>query len=124
MATRKRKADEDEGRALGNEDVPAAVVEKRVTRASLKRANVAAGSEPVKVEVKGKKTGGNKRKEKVENGDEKVEEGGNRGEAPGKGKTVVIEHCKQCNSFKTRAIQVKNGLQKAVPRIAVEVNPE
>ncbi|CAI9771769.1 unnamed protein product [Fraxinus pennsylvanica] len=27
-------------------------------------------------------------------------------------KTIIIEHCKQCNSFKTRAIQVKMGWKK------------
>ncbi|KAI4379731.1 hypothetical protein MLD38_005988 [Melastoma candidum] len=132
MAPRKRKA--DEGQAGGNDDVPAAVVEKRVTRGSLKRANVAAESEPAKVEVKGKRKGGKKKKEEkeekekeieaVENGEEKVEEGVNGGEGPGKGKTVVIEHCKQCNSFKTRAIQVKNGLENGIPGIAVVINPE
>ncbi|KAH7834535.1 hypothetical protein Vadar_017118 [Vaccinium darrowii] len=41
-----------------------------------------------------------------------------------KTKTVVIEHCKQCNSFKTRAVQVKNGLESGLPGITVLVNPE
>ncbi|XP_058181594.1 uncharacterized protein LOC131300001 [Rhododendron vialii] len=44
--------------------------------------------------------------------------------AEGKTKTVVIEHCKQCNSFKTRAVQVKNGLENGLPGITVLVNPE
>ncbi|KAI3453687.1 hypothetical protein Pfo_010350 [Paulownia fortunei] len=39
-------------------------------------------------------------------------------------KTVIIEHCKQCDSFKTRAIQVKNGLEKGVAGVNVVVNPE
>ncbi|XP_039017910.1 selenoprotein H-like [Hibiscus syriacus] len=39
-------------------------------------------------------------------------------------KTVVIEHCKQCNSFKTRAFQVKYGLEKGVPGVKVTLNPE
>ncbi|KAL2544053.1 selenoprotein H-like [Forsythia ovata] len=39
-------------------------------------------------------------------------------------KTIVIEHCKQCNSFKTRAIQVKNGLEKGLEGVNVVVNPE
>ncbi|KAE8656658.1 hypothetical protein F3Y22_tig00116997pilonHSYRG00121 [Hibiscus syriacus] len=39
-------------------------------------------------------------------------------------KTVVIEHCKQCNSFKTRAFQVKDGLEKGVPGVKVSLNPE
>ncbi|XP_039144547.1 uncharacterized protein LOC120281919 [Dioscorea cayenensis subsp. rotundata] len=36
---------------------------------------------------------------------------------------VVIEACKQCNSFKTRALHVKDGLEKSVPGITVEINP-
>ncbi|PIN06062.1 hypothetical protein CDL12_21388 [Handroanthus impetiginosus] len=39
-------------------------------------------------------------------------------------KTIIIEHCKQCNSFKTRAIQVKDGLEKGVAGVNVVVNPE
>ncbi|XP_030947805.1 uncharacterized protein LOC115971863 [Quercus lobata] len=39
-------------------------------------------------------------------------------------KTIVIEHCKQCNSFKTRAIQVKEGLEEGVTGITVLVNPD
>ncbi|KAK4749091.1 hypothetical protein SAY87_026540 [Trapa incisa] len=42
----------------------------------------------------------------------------------GKERTVVIEHCKQCNSFKTRALQVKNGLESGVSGIIVLVNPD
>ncbi|CDY36446.1 BnaC03g67660D [Brassica napus] len=37
---------------------------------------------------------------------------------------IVIEHCKQCNAFKTRAIQVKEGLEGAVPGVTVALNPE
>ncbi|XP_051151321.1 uncharacterized protein LOC127265538 [Andrographis paniculata] len=39
-------------------------------------------------------------------------------------KTIIIEHCKQCNSFKTRAVQVKNGVEKDAPGVKVVVNPE
>ncbi|XP_072997476.1 uncharacterized protein [Typha latifolia] len=39
-------------------------------------------------------------------------------------KSVVIEACKQCNSFKTRAIKVKEGLESAVPGVTVHINPE
>ncbi|CAN1185113.1 Selenoprotein H [Linum perenne] len=39
-------------------------------------------------------------------------------------KPIVIEHCKQCNSFKVRANHVKAGLEKAIPGIVVELNPE
>ncbi|OWM87981.1 hypothetical protein CDL15_Pgr000398 [Punica granatum] len=41
-----------------------------------------------------------------------------------KERTVVIEHCKQCNSFKTRALQVKIGLENGVSAITVLVNPD
>ncbi|CAN8229808.1 unnamed protein product [Cochlearia groenlandica] len=37
---------------------------------------------------------------------------------------IVIEHCKQCNAFKTRAIQVKESLEGAFPGITVTINPE
>ncbi|KAF5801714.1 hypothetical protein HanRHA438_Chr06g0260541 [Helianthus annuus] len=39
-------------------------------------------------------------------------------------KTIVIEHCKQCNQFKVRAVKVKLGLEDAVSGITVLVNPE
>ncbi|XP_074556205.1 uncharacterized protein LOC141812014 [Curcuma longa] len=39
-------------------------------------------------------------------------------------KTIIVEACKQCNSFKTRAIQVKEGLENAVPGIVVSINPD
>ncbi|CAK7354254.1 unnamed protein product [Dovyalis caffra] len=42
----------------------------------------------------------------------------------GANKTIVIEHCKQCNAFKTRAMQVKDGLLSAFPGISVLLNPE
>ncbi|KAA3489814.1 selenoprotein H-like [Gossypium australe] len=38
-------------------------------------------------------------------------------------KTVVVEHCKQCNSFKTRAFQVRDGLEKGVPWVLLENFP-
>ncbi|RRT50627.1 hypothetical protein B296_00013799 [Ensete ventricosum] len=42
----------------------------------------------------------------------------------GSAKTVIIEACKQCNSFKTRATRVKEGLENAVPGIVVTINPD
>nr|GMD75145.1 selenoprotein H-like [Ipomoea batatas]GMD81412.1 selenoprotein H-like [Ipomoea batatas] len=45
-------------------------------------------------------------------------------EGVGDGKTIVIEHCKQCNSFKTRALTVKEGLEKGFAGVNVVVNPE
>ncbi|GMH10752.1 hypothetical protein Nepgr_012593 [Nepenthes gracilis] len=38
--------------------------------------------------------------------------------------TIIIEHCKQCNSFKQRALKVKEGLEKGASGITVIVNPE
>ncbi|CAA2964989.1 Hypothetical predicted protein [Olea europaea subsp. europaea] len=38
-------------------------------------------------------------------------------------KAIVIEHCNQCNSFKTRALQAKNGLEKGLEGVNVVVNP-
>ncbi|CAN8314953.1 unnamed protein product [Cochlearia groenlandica] len=39
-------------------------------------------------------------------------------------KKIVIEHCKQCNSFKTRANQVKEGLENAVPGVVITLNAD
>ncbi|CAN7108784.1 unnamed protein product [Brassica rapa subsp. narinosa] len=55
--------------------------------------------------------------------DEEKEEEAAEVEDPTKPK-IVIEHCKQCNAFKTRAIQVKEGLEGAVPGVTVTLNPE
>ncbi|KAL1194037.1 hypothetical protein V5N11_006463 [Cardamine amara subsp. amara] len=46
------------------------------------------------------------------------------GEEDSEQKTIVIEHCKQCKSFKERAAKVKEGLEIAVPGIVVTVNPD
>ncbi|KAL8064246.1 hypothetical protein ABFX02_01G077900 [Erythranthe guttata] len=43
---------------------------------------------------------------------------------PGGSKKIIIEHCKQCNAFKTRAIQVKTALEEGIPGIEVSLNPE
>nr|GLL42086.1 selenoprotein H-like [Ipomoea trifida] len=45
-------------------------------------------------------------------------------ERVGDGKTIVIEHYKQCNSLKTRALTVKEGLEKGVVDVNVVVNLE
>ncbi|WOL15010.1 selenoprotein H [Canna indica] len=42
----------------------------------------------------------------------------------GSAKTIIVEACKQCNSFKTRAIKVKEGLENSVSGIIVTVNPD
>ncbi|CAH8367120.1 unnamed protein product [Eruca vesicaria subsp. sativa] len=39
-------------------------------------------------------------------------------------KKIAIEHCKQCKSFKERANEVKEGLEKAVPGIIVTLNAD
>lgn len=39
-------------------------------------------------------------------------------------KHVVIEHCKQCNSFKVRALKIQEALKEAFPDIVVTINPE
>ncbi|KAJ3683959.1 hypothetical protein LUZ61_013123 [Rhynchospora tenuis] len=41
----------------------------------------------------------------------------------GDAKSIIIEACKQCNAFKTRALKVKEGLQSALPAISVSINP-
>lgn len=121
MAPRKRKAEQAEAVA-----VPA-----RVTRSSARRAAESSSADSVrdspKLEKVGKKKA--KKKAKVESEENRVQENGKKEEAleavDGETKkTVIIEHCKQCNSFKTRAIQVKEGLEKGVSGIKVQVNPE
>ncbi|KAK1316808.1 hypothetical protein QJS10_CPA05g02348 [Acorus calamus] len=37
---------------------------------------------------------------------------------------IIVEACKQCQSFKRRAMEVKAGLEKMDPGIVVKVNPE
>lgn len=39
-------------------------------------------------------------------------------------KSVIIEHCKQCNSFKTRALKVQDSLKAAITSLKVSINPE
>ncbi|KAL9167483.1 hypothetical protein ABFS82_05G101000 [Erythranthe guttata] len=39
-------------------------------------------------------------------------------------KTVIIEHCKESKSSKTKAKQVKKGLEKEIPGVSVVVNPD
>ncbi|KAJ7549773.1 hypothetical protein O6H91_07G068100 [Diphasiastrum complanatum] len=39
-------------------------------------------------------------------------------------KHIIIEHCKQCNSFKTRALKVKESLEVKVQGVKVSVNLE
>lgn len=121
MAPRKRKAEQAEAVA-----VPA-----RVTRSSARQAAGSSSADSVRDSPKLEKVGKKKaeKKAKVESEENRVQENGEKEEAleavDGETKkTVIIEHCKQCNSFKTRAIQVKEGLEKGVSGIKVQVNPE
>eukprot|EP01018_Ginkgo_biloba_P040099 Gb_12619 [translate_table: standard] len=41
-----------------------------------------------------------------------------------KAKNITIEHCKQCNCFKVRALKVEKALKDAVPDVDVKINPE
>ncbi|AEE85900.1 selenium binding protein [Arabidopsis thaliana] len=68
-----------------------------------------------------------KKEEEVEEPEEAVEEEVEKEEPEVEDPTrtkIVIEHCKQCNAFKTRAIQVKEALEGAVPGVTVSLNPE
>ncbi|XP_068649421.1 uncharacterized protein [Aristolochia californica] len=39
-------------------------------------------------------------------------------------RTVIIEHCKQCQIFKRKSEEVKKGLEDGLPDIMVRINPE
>ncbi|XP_078181257.1 selenium binding protein [Carex rostrata] len=56
--------------------------------------------------------------------EEKKKEAGEAAPATGEAKSIIIEACKQCNAFKTRALKVKEGLESGVPGISVTINPE
>ncbi|XP_041019460.1 selenoprotein H isoform X1 [Juglans microcarpa x Juglans regia] len=109
MAPRKRRVVEEE---------PAkSKLPTRVTRSAAKRA---ANPNSADFVSEGPRTDLPKKKAK------KVvskEEQGKEISKAAKTKTIVIEHCKQCNSFKTRAIRVKEGLEKGVSGVTVLVNP-
>ncbi|XP_057427778.1 uncharacterized protein LOC130721063 [Lotus japonicus] len=106
----------------------------RVTRSSTKRAATASSVAPPPVKkAKGKGKGKKEKEEKpvvVDNvaADEIAEaEGDSSGEEvleASDNKTIVVEHCKQCNSFKTRALLVKEGLEKSACGVTVIVNPQ
>ncbi|XVE97231.1 hypothetical protein REPUB_Repub03eG0003300 [Reevesia pubescens] len=140
MAPRKRKATEgDEGQT----NLPGQATLKRVTR-SMSRQPDGKSSElthPNKAKAKGKgkpKAKAKEMKESVGKVEEIVADDEEGAKVKAKAaredlsivddgshsKTVVIEHCKQCNSFKTRAFQVRDGLEKGVSGIKVMLNPE
>lgn len=109
----------------GNSDAPV----KRVTRSSLlPKTKPPVVAQPELPKRKKAKTAP-KKEEKVaavegeENGkaeEEKADDGG----ASEKGRTIVIEYCKQCNSFKTRAFKVRDDLEKGVSGVTVKLNPD
>ncbi|GMI81562.1 hypothetical protein HRI_001825500 [Hibiscus trionum] len=120
----KRKAME------GDEEQPKPQVEatvKRVTRSTTKQPD--GKSQPSKEKPKAK----SKAKPSPKGQKESVEEDAAKAEASPEeltaadggshNKTVIVEHCKQCNSFKTRAFQVRDGLQKGAPGVNVLLNP-
>ncbi|XP_057957191.1 uncharacterized protein LOC131150480 [Malania oleifera] len=123
MAPKKRRAEEVKAVAKPY------LTSSRVTRSSTRRATANSSADsvvPPPVESQKKKR--KKASEKTNAAPEVA--------APVKGKaklvasanaaskTIVIEHCKQCNSFKTRAHQVKNGLENHVSGITVLLNPD
>ncbi|OAY53517.1 uncharacterized protein LOC110612317 [Manihot esculenta] len=121
MAPRKRKA-EGQDEALKHASA-------RVTRSSTRLANANSNSSvpmadlPIRKRQRaaGKKKlkteGKNESETNVEAKEEEITDDVTK-------KTIVIEHCKQCSSFKTRATQVKNGLERVVPGIIVLLNPD
>ncbi|KHM99328.1 hypothetical protein glysoja_042741 [Glycine soja] len=101
--------------------------------AKRKAEGAAAAAAPMREKRKAKKakvaSKQQKKKEKesetVVESENKVEEGdASENVLDASNKTIVVEHCKQCNSFKTRANQVKKGLEKADIGITVILNPE
>ncbi|KAJ4958083.1 hypothetical protein NE237_025194 [Protea cynaroides] len=105
---------------------------RRVTRSSAKAAATGVdASGPVVLPAAGpKKREKKSNKEPVKQKEEETEDtkGSKIADAPEEklviSKTIIIEHCKQCQSFKKRAELVKDGLEKVVPGIIVKVNPE
>ncbi|KAK9280009.1 hypothetical protein L1049_013694 [Liquidambar formosana] len=122
MAPKKRSAVEEDTVKPINTTTTAS----RVTRSSARRLNgssVADSVEPAPADLPKKKKAKTAAKEKGKSA-ESAEAENAKPKAVAGSKTIVIEHCKQCNSFKTRAIQVKNGLESGVSGITVLVNPD
>ncbi|XP_015885312.1 uncharacterized protein LOC107420780 [Ziziphus jujuba] len=125
MAPRKRSASQEEPAKATTESV-------RVTRSSTRRvANPNSAdsfpNESVKPELPKKKkvkVAETKKKEKVKEERKMEEETLEMADGDAAHRTIIVEHCKQCNSFKTRALQVEKGLLKGVPNVKVELNPD
>uniref|UniRef100_A0A5B7BKC1 Putative selenoprotein H n=1 Tax=Davidia involucrata TaxID=16924 RepID=A0A5B7BKC1_DAVIN len=117
MAPKKRRTDEEE-------PVKPNTMSSRVTRSSTRRVNGSTPADsvvPSELPKKKKVKTSSKEKGKV---DESAKAEATVAKFVHGSKTIVIEHCKQCNSFKTRAIQVKNGLENGLSGVTVHVNPE
>ncbi|KAB2027938.1 hypothetical protein ERO13_D05G068200v2 [Gossypium hirsutum] len=119
-ATKRKAMDGD-----GDGDQPKPQIQetlKRVTRSMAKQPHPESlpTKEKPKAKAKRQKKSANEDGAKAEAAPEElaVADGGSHN------KTVVVEHCKQCNSFKTRAFQVRDGLEKGVPWVKVLLNPE
>ncbi|KAK6912428.1 hypothetical protein RJ641_022029 [Dillenia turbinata] len=125
MAPRKRRAADDDEATVKNPSTEPAT--RRVTRSLTAGTK---GNEPSKVTVKPPAEQRPKKRTKVtasakeKKPEEAAENEKGSENVGGSLKTIVIEHCKQCNSFKTRAIQVKDGLEAGVSGITVLVNPD
>ncbi|KAJ0030469.1 hypothetical protein Pint_12637 [Pistacia integerrima] len=132
MAPRKRKA-------VGGEEAPAAkpqTTSMRMTRRATRQANLdlnESATELAKAELPKKRAKKAKPAKKPKKEEVKAEETDSEKEKPegeeaggdeSEKRTIVIEHCKQCSSFKTRANLVKDGLEKDVAGITVLLNPE
>ncbi|CAL5419471.1 unnamed protein product [Camellia sinensis] len=128
MAPKKRRSDE------GEEEEKKPVIVRRelmVTRSSTRRLNSNSATDSLsspkpksKPRTKKAKTSA---KEDVKEQKVQVQTAEVKAVADDSSKTIIIKHwvmCKQCNSFKTQAIQVKNGLESGLSGVNVLVNPE
>ncbi|WVY90088.1 hypothetical protein V8G54_035602 [Vigna mungo] len=116
------------------QQAPDAAAPVRVTRAAAKRSALSISDPPpeekrVKKPKKAKASTGARKKNKNEK-EESVsvkadkEEAIEEDEEEASNKTIVVEHCKQCNQFKMRANLVKERLEKADCGVNVILNPE
>ncbi|KAJ0987766.1 hypothetical protein J5N97_006122 [Dioscorea zingiberensis] len=116
---------------------PPPVISQRVTRSSTAAKREAQSESPAAQPAKKSKTTVGKGRAKVTGGGkgkseaskvgakEEVKPSGDAAEqAHGSYRTILIEACKQCTSFKKRALIVKEGLENGIPDITVEINPE
>ncbi|KAK2658370.1 hypothetical protein Ddye_004903 [Dipteronia dyeriana] len=135
MAPRKRNAAGAEREAVAAKTETTTTSSMRVTRSAALRVgglNSPASESPAKKARVTKKKAKKEEdvKPEVQTGDDDLEKTEDVSEvektagSESKTRTVVIEHCKQCNSFKTKANLVKDELEKALPDATVLLNPE